>query len=53
MVTMANGASPRDNPDNDYNGAEQPPYTVIQKYEVNYEPIKLGRIVDNGNPMSK
>ena len=53
MVTMANGVPPRDSPDNDYNGAEQPPYTVIQKYEVNYEPIKPGRIVDNGSLMSK
>ena len=53
MVTMANGASLVDSPDNDYNGAEQPPYTVIQKYEVNYEPIKPGRIVDNGSLMSK
>ena len=53
MMTMANGVSPRDSPDNDYNGAEQPPYTVIQKYEVNYEPIKPRRIVDNGSLMSK
>ena len=51
MVTMANGASLVDSPDNDYNGAEQPPYTVIQKYEVNYEAIKPGRIVDNGSLM--
>ena len=51
MVTMANAASLVDSPDN--NGAEQPPYTVIQKYEVNYEPIKPRRIVDNGSLMSK
>ena len=52
LVTMSNGASLVDSPDNDYNGAEQPPYTVIQKYEVNYEPIKPRRIVDNGCLMS-